>query len=110
MVDPKNVGNVHFVQLSELCYGWYNFPRYKETATLLVSGNLVACCPKNGVSALGLQRILGLGSYQTAWSWLHKFRRLLVIPGREKLSGKMEIDDYPFACHPFWKLNSGSGQ
>lgn len=38
---------------------------------------------KNGVSALGLQRILGLGSYQTAWAWLHRFRRLLVIPGRE---------------------------
>jgi len=48
---------------------------------------------KNGVSALGLQRILGLGSYRTAWSWLHKFRRLLVIPGREKLSGKIEVDE-----------------
>jgi transposase-like protein len=27
---------------------------------------------KNGVSAIGLQRILGLGSYKTAWTWLHK--------------------------------------
>lgn len=48
---------------------------------------------KNGVSALGLQRILGLGSYQTAWAWLHRFRRLLVIPGREKLSGRVEVDE-----------------
>ena len=36
---------------------------------------------KHGVSALGLQRILGLGSYQTAWAWLHKLRRAMVRPG-----------------------------
>jgi len=33
---------------------------------------------KNGVSALGVQRVLGLGSYQTAWAWLHKLRRAMV--------------------------------
>jgi hypothetical protein len=33
---------------------------------------------KNGVSALGLQRVLGLGSYETAWTWLHKLRRAMV--------------------------------
>jgi transposase-like protein len=48
---------------------------------------------KNGVSALGLQRTLGLGSYHTAWEWLHKLRRAMVRPGREKLSGKVEIDE-----------------
>ena len=48
---------------------------------------------KNGVSAVGLQRVLGLGSYRTAWTWLHKFRRLMVVPGREKLSGVIEIDE-----------------
>jgi len=48
---------------------------------------------KNGVSAIGLQRILGLGSYRTAWAWLHKFRRLMVFPGRNKLSGKIEVDE-----------------
>jgi len=48
---------------------------------------------KNGVSASGLQRILGLGSYRTAWTWLHKFRRLMVFPGRDKLSGKVEVDE-----------------
>ena len=37
---------------------------------------------KNGVSALGLQRVLGLGSYETAWTWLHKLRRAMVRPGR----------------------------
>jgi transposase-like protein len=48
---------------------------------------------KNGVSALGLQRVLGIGSFDAAWSWLHKFRRLMVIPGRKKLSGVVEIDE-----------------
>jgi len=48
---------------------------------------------KNGVSATGIKNILGLGSYQTAWEWLQKFRRLMVLPGREKLSGKVEIDE-----------------
>ena len=48
---------------------------------------------KHGVSALGLQRILGLGSYQTAWTWLHKFRRAMVRPGRDLLSGVVEVDE-----------------
>ena len=48
---------------------------------------------KNGVSALGMQRVLGLGSYQTAWAWLHKLRRAMVRPGRDKLSGWVEVDE-----------------
>jgi len=48
---------------------------------------------KNGVSALGLQRVLGLGSYQTAWTWLHKLRRAMVRPGRDRLAGTVEVDE-----------------
>jgi len=48
---------------------------------------------KNGASALGLQRILGLGSYRTAWTWLHKLRRAMVRPGRERLSEMVEVDE-----------------
>jgi len=48
---------------------------------------------KSGASALGLQRVLGLGSYQTAWSWLHKLRRAMVRPGRDRLSGRVEVDE-----------------
>lgn len=48
---------------------------------------------KNGASALGLQRVLGLGSYKTAWSWLHKLRRAMVRPGRDQLSGRVEVDE-----------------
>jgi len=48
---------------------------------------------KSGVSALGLQRALGLGSYRTAWAWLHKLRVAMVRPGRERLTGEVEVDE-----------------
>lgn len=48
---------------------------------------------KNGASAQGLQRVLGLKSYETAWAWLHKIRTAMVNPHRTKLSGKIEIDE-----------------
>ncbi len=48
---------------------------------------------KHGGSALGLQRVLGMGSYQTAWVWLHKMRRAMVRPGRDRLSGCVEVDE-----------------
>jgi len=48
---------------------------------------------KNGASALGLQQVLGLGSYRTAWTWLHKLRRAMVRPGREPLDGIVEVDE-----------------
>jgi transposase-like protein len=48
---------------------------------------------KNGMSALGLQRVLGLGSYKTAWLILHKLRQAMVRPGRERLRGVVEVDE-----------------
>lgn len=48
---------------------------------------------KNGASAVGLQRVLGLGSYKTAWAWLHKLRRAMVRPGRDRLTGEVEVDE-----------------
>ncbi len=48
---------------------------------------------KTGASALGLQRVLGLGSYKTAWTWLHKMRRAMVRPGRDRLGGRVEVDE-----------------
>src|ERR1035437_8618113 len=48
---------------------------------------------KQGVSALGLQRVLGLGSYRTAGTWLHKLRRARGRPGRELLDGTVEVDE-----------------
>ena len=51
------------------------------------------CTQKTGGSAKGLQRLLGLGSYQTAWAWLHKLRRAMIRAGREPLEGPVEVDD-----------------
>ena len=48
---------------------------------------------KQGVSALGLQRVLGWGSYQTAWTMLHWLRRAMVRPGREQLKGLVEVNE-----------------
>ena len=48
---------------------------------------------KNGVSAQGLQRVLGFGSYETAWAWLHKLRRAMVRPDRDRLAGTVEVDE-----------------
>ena len=48
---------------------------------------------KHGANALGLQKVLGLGSYNTAWTWLHKLRRAMVRPGRDLLTGSVEVDE-----------------
>jgi hypothetical protein len=48
---------------------------------------------KHGVSALGLQRVLGLGGYATAWTMLHRLRRAMVRPDRERLKGVVEVDE-----------------
>ena len=48
---------------------------------------------KNGVAALTLHRLLGFGSYQTAWTMLHRFRTAMVRPGRDRLAGVVEVDE-----------------
>ena len=48
---------------------------------------------KYGANALGLQRVLGLGSYHTAWKWLHRLRRAMVRPARDSLCGTVEVDE-----------------
>ena len=48
---------------------------------------------KYGVNALNVQRMLGLHSYKTAWSWLHKLRRAMVRPDRDRLLGVVEVDE-----------------
>jgi len=51
------------------------------------------CEQKNGLSALGLQRAMGFGSYHTAWEWLHRMRRAMMVPGRHLLNGEVEVDE-----------------
>jgi transposase-like protein len=56
---------------------------------------------KGGISAMELKRQMGFGSYQTAWSWLHKIRRAMVAPGRRPLLGRVEADEtYLGAARP----------
>ena len=62
---------------------------------------------KQGVSALGLQRVLGLGSYQTAWAILHRLRRAMVRPGRDLLQGDVEVDETYVAITDIAKSRSG---
>jgi transposase-like protein len=49
--------------------------------------------PKQGASAMAVQRALGLGNYRTAWAMLHKLRRAMVRPGRDRLAGRVEVDE-----------------
>jgi transposase-like protein len=69
------------------------FHRTRKPLTMWFRAIWWVTSQKTGASALGLQRILGLGSYKTAWSWLHKLRRAMVRPGRERLSGRVEVDE-----------------
>lgn len=68
---------------------------HKSTKPLLIWFHAIwwMVAQKNGVSAKGSQKVLGLGSYQTAWTRLHKFRRLMVLSGRSKLESIVEVDE-----------------
>lgn len=95
----KNIGLTNevcrFVKIVKM-----NFPLHLELSSIevnylwLLSSGLYGgwLHKKNGVSAVGLQRVLGIGSYRAVWTWLHKFRRLMVFPGHDRLSGKVEVD------------------
>ena len=56
-------------------------------------GMWLACTQKTGLSAAGLQRELGFGSYRTAWLMLQKLRQAMVCVGREQLRGSVEVDE-----------------
>jgi transposase-like protein len=64
---------------------------------------------KNGVSALGLQRVLGMGSYRTAWTWMHKLRRAMVRPDRDRLDGVVEVDETSVGGRERGKGTAGRG-
>ncbi|HDR14712.1 MAG TPA: IS1595 family transposase [Desulfobacteraceae bacterium] len=69
------------------------FERTRMPLTLWFRAIWWVTSQKNGVSALGLQRVLGLGCYETAWTCLHKLRHAMVRPDRDKLSGQVEVDE-----------------
>ena len=63
---------------------------------------------KYGANAIGLQRVLGLGTYRTAWTWLHKLRRAMVRPGRDRLQGIVEVDESYFGGKKSGKRGRGA--
>ena len=69
------------------------FERTRKPLVLWFRAIWLVTSQKGGVSAKGVQRVLGFGSYETAWTWLHKLRRAMVRPGRERLSGLVEVDE-----------------
>ncbi len=48
---------------------------------------------KQGISALGLQRVIGLKRYETTWMMLHRLRTAMVRPGRDSLIGPVQVDE-----------------
>jgi len=69
------------------------FARTRKPLSLWFLAMWLITSQKTGASARGVQRVLGLGSYETAWTWLHKLRRAMVRPGRDRLSGRVEVDE-----------------
>jgi len=93
VADGRRAAPLRGVPLGDVRHRGHDFRRDAHAAGELVRGGLYVVNQKQGVSALGLQRVLGLGSYQTAWAWRHKLRRAMVLPGRELLSGVVEVDE-----------------
>ena len=69
------------------------FENTRKPLTLWFRAIWLVTSQKNGASAANLQQTLGLRSYQTAWTWLHKLRRAMIRPGRDRLSGVVEVDE-----------------
>lgn len=69
------------------------FHRTRTPLTVWFAAAWQLTSQKHGISALGLKRVPGLGSYQTAWAMLHRYRTAMVRPGRERLSGEVEVDE-----------------
>ena len=67
-----------------------DLPGHADSVTHVVSRHVVGDDPEERRQ---LQRVLGLRSYETAWTWLHKLRRAMVRPGRDLLSGRVEVDE-----------------
>ena len=69
------------------------FHRTRTSLTTWFWAAYLMTTDKRGISALLLQRQLGIRRYETAWLILHKLRRAMVNAAREPLHGDVEIDD-----------------
>lgn len=85
------------------------FDKTRTPLKVWLAGAWYVTNQKQGVSALGLQRVLGLNSYQTAWAMLHRLRRAMVRQGREQLKGKVEVDETYIAISQRGRPKSAAG-
>jgi len=69
------------------------FDRRRTPLTVWFEACWLFASGKDGMSALSLQRSLEIGSYATAWAMLHRLRSVLVRPGRDRLTGTVEVDE-----------------
>ena len=69
------------------------FDRRRTPLTVWFEACWMFASQKDGLSALSLQRGLEIGSYPTAWAMLHRLRSVLVRPGRDRLTGQVEVDE-----------------
>ena len=69
------------------------FDRTRTPLTVWFTACWLFASDKGGISALSLKHGLEIGSYQTAWAMLHRLRSVLVRPGRERLTGTVEVDE-----------------
>lgn len=69
------------------------FDRTRTPLTVWFTACWLFASQKDGISALSLKRLLEIGSYQTAWAMLQRLRSVLVRPGRERLTGVVEVDE-----------------
>ena len=69
------------------------FDRTRTPLTVWFTACWMFATGKDGISALSLKRVLEIGSYQTAWAMLHRLRSVLVCPGRDLLSGTVQVDE-----------------
>jgi transposase-like protein/predicted RNA-binding Zn-ribbon protein involved in translation (DUF1610 family) len=75
------------------------FDRTRTPLTVWFNACWLFASGKDGISALSLKRTLEIGSYQTAWAMLHRLRSVLVRPGRERLTGIVEVDETYIGGH-----------
>ena len=87
---PLHVSGVFDTQFGD---GRYDLRSDADTLTIWYTACWLFATGKDGISALSLKRVLEISSYQTAWAMLHRLRSVLVRPGRDLLSGTVQVDE-----------------
>lgn len=85
------------------------FDRTRTPLTTWFAAIWLVTAQRHGLPAAAVKRILGFGSYETAWAWLHKLRRAMVRPDRDRLHGIVEVDESFVGGHSHGSGRRGGG-